>query len=495
MRVSDPHLQTRLDLPEFMTMFLNPKSRDEMVRFIAGLRGVYADEAARREILEAIRRDVVGERSMDLGRLGLPLWSIFVLLAAKTALNRDYDALEDLAENHRLIRRAMGFGDFQSHVVLEWKRIWDNVRRVSPETLALINARVVHLGHREVPTAPLVMRADSFVMQTNIHHPSDIRQLDDALRCMLRHGSRLAELLGSTLLRQHKHLVRQQRRLRLRASLAIASRGRGREERVASAVQDFCDFAAERDAQAVKLLGVRPSTSTAAHVESELVAERKLVSHYRDALGIMTHVVRTRLIDGKPVELNERLFSIFEQHTECIHRGKARAAVEFGHRCLIVEDSAGFIVHATVMDNGTQDRELTIPVTRQLTRKFKTLRGISWDRGFHSPENQAELAKISPGSCLPTTGTHAAIKQNSSVSATWKNMRRNHPGIEAAIGNLEINHGCRVCPNKGSKGYARHLASAVLAANLITLGRHLIAKEHPGSNAATSKRKPPPIAA
>lgn len=490
MRVSDPHLQQRLDLPDFMTMKLNEKSRDEMMKFIAGLRAVYADAAVRGEILELIRKDVVGSASMDQGRLGLSLWAVFVLVAAKTALNRDFDALEDLAENHRLLRIAMGFGDFQSGVVIEWQRIWSNVRRVSPTTLNAINARVLHVGHSHIPTAAVTMRADSFVMKTNIHHPSDIRQVDDALRCVLRHGVRLCDLTGSSQLRQHKHLHKRQRQLVLRAGLALSSRGRGHEDRVIAAATNLCDFADERLHQALDIF-----EQSASHSDEQVRSERSALMRYCTALQTVIHVARARLIKDETVPLSDRLLSIFEAHSECIHRGKARAAVEFGHRCLIVEDSAGFIVHSHVMANGRQDRDVTATVTRLLKRQFPKLEGISFDRGFHSPENQQRLATILPGSCLPTTGIHAAAQQKSTATRQWKKLRRNHPGIEAAIGNLQKNHGCEICPNKGRNGYARHLATAVMSANLITLGRIIIAKEHPDSNAAHSNRQPPPLAA
>jgi IS5 family transposase len=304
-------------------------------------------------------------------------------------------------------------------------------------------------------------------------------------------------LTDISLLRQHKHLAKRQDQLVLRAGLALSSRGRGREDRVIASASDLCDFADERMHQAMELFdmtsanGENRDAITADHVQ----VERNLMMRYCSALAMVTQVARARLINDEDVPLSDRLFSVYESHTECIHRGKARATVEFGHRCLIVEDSAGFIVHSHVMANGRQDRDVTATVTRLLKRQFPELIGISFDRGFHSPQNQQRLAEILPESCLPTPGVHAAAAQYQTASIQWKELRRNHPGVEAAIGNLQLNHGCDTCPNKGRKGYERHLATAVISANLINLGRIIIAKKYPDSNAAQSYRQPPPRAA
>ena len=57
-------------------------------------------------------------------------------------------------------------------------------------------------------------------------------------------------------------------------------------------------------------------------------------------LATCAHVARVRLVEGETEELSERLFSVFEPHTELIYRGKILAAVEFGHRVLITTADA-----------------------------------------------------------------------------------------------------------------------------------------------------------
>jgi len=490
MRIDDPLAQQRIDQAPLMSAYLTPRSRDETVKMMRGLQAVYADLATRQAILALIRRDVLNDVRDDVGRPGMDLWSIFVLLCCREALKLDYDRLEDLVENHRLVRAALGIGDWQEKHVLDWTRIWRNVRKVGPETLAEINRRVVRLGHQIAPTAPASVRVDSFVMQTPVHHPSDIRQAADGLRVTLRHAQRLAEIIGSTLMRQHAHLERRSRHLVLTASRASASKHRDRDERLARAATALCDFVDERCLQTMKLCdqfrASEPRLDMIARAHA--AGEHSVMMYYLSALATCAHVVRERLVLGRTIELSDRLYSIFEPHTELIYRGKARAMVEFGHRVLVAEDGAGFIVSATVMTNGQQDRDTTIPLVEHLKTEYPQLTRVSFDRGFHSPENARRMAEILPDACLPNSGEKALAAQAASASASWTWQRRHHPGIEAAIGSLQDNRGCRRCPDKGRRGYERFLQTAVIANNLITLGRLCWAQDDPDALPARTRR-------
>ena len=126
MRIDDPLAQQRLDQTPLMSVHLNSRSRDETVKMMRGLQAVYGDLETRQAILALIRQDVLSQLRDDVGRPGMDRWSIFVLLCCREALRLDYDRLEDLVENHRLVRAALGIGDWQRQEVFDWTRIWRN---------------------------------------------------------------------------------------------------------------------------------------------------------------------------------------------------------------------------------------------------------------------------------------------------------------------------------------------------------------------------------
>lgn len=493
MRLDHPdHLQTRLDGPTILDVEFNLGCRDEIVPLLHGLQTLYADEAARHEILTLVKRDVLGKSSCNRGRKGLDMWSIFVLGCVRLGKDLDYDALQDLAENHRLLRAIMGRGEWQVEEICDWRRIRDNVCKVQPQTYERASIIVARLGHRLLGEAPTAVRCDSFVMQTNIHYPTDIRQTGDALRCLIRHGSRLAEVIGSTLLRQNKHLLKRVKQLVLIASRASGSKGKNRQSRLEAAVCDLVDFADDRCHQAMELLDevMEALPSLDDFARSKALGEKSHVHWFLSGLAMVADVARRRLVDGEEVPLSDRLFSVFEAHTELINRGKQPHPIEFGHRCFIAQDEHGFILHAHVMANGRQDRDITSTITRLLTHLYPSLKTISFDRGFHSPQNQERMPELIANPCLPSPGVKAGAAQSEAADETWHDARRRHPGIESAIGALQRGNGCDRCRDRTKKGYRRYLAMGVLGRNLIVLGRLCIARDHGDVQAGRSRKQP-----
>src|SRR5262249_30244723 len=154
-----------------------------------------------------------------------------VLAAARLGCNLDYDKLQDLAENHRSLRHIMGIGDWQEEVDFDWRRIEDNLIKLRPETLKKINDLVVQAGHALEPKAIEVVRGDTFVVETNIHYPTESSLIGDGLRKVVTLAARLAaehELAGW---RQHEHwLDKVQKQVRDigRASRAKSQNGAAR---------------------------------------------------------------------------------------------------------------------------------------------------------------------------------------------------------------------------------------------------------------------------
>ena len=167
------HPQERLDCLPIAQVKLNLNCRDEIIPILRALQHVYGDDALRTELLRLVGKDVNQTASRKHGRRGLSYWEIIVLAAARLGCNLDYDKLQDLAENHRSLRQIMGIGDWQEEVDFDWRRIEDNLSKLRPETLKKINGIVVRAGHALVPKAIAAVRGDTFVVETNIHHPTE----------------------------------------------------------------------------------------------------------------------------------------------------------------------------------------------------------------------------------------------------------------------------------------------------------------------------------
>ena len=116
------------------------------------------------------------------------------------------------------------------------------------------------------------------------------------------------------------------------------------------------------------------------------------------------------------------------------------------------------------------------------------IRRASFDRGFHSPENQRELVKLVEQPCLPKPGHVQAQRQEQEATVEFRQARRRHPGIESAIGALQSGNGLDRCRDKNFGGYCRYVGLGILGRNLQVLGKLLIAREEPKCEAGQSRR-------
>ena len=205
-RPFDPQL--RFDCPGIPDVPLNTECRDEIIPILRALQHLYARPELRDELLDTVAQDVNGTARADLGRPGMEYWSILVLGAVRLGCNLNYDRLQNLAEEHRSLRRIMGLDGWCDDQTFDWRRLRDNICLLSPDTLERLNHLIVAEGHRPVPEAAATIRGDSFAVATDIHYPTDSSLIGDGLRAILATARRLAGRLGQNGWRQHKHLLR-----------------------------------------------------------------------------------------------------------------------------------------------------------------------------------------------------------------------------------------------------------------------------------------------
>ena len=486
--------QPRLDCPEVGRVELNLKCRDEIIPILKALQHVYEDVPLRRQLLGLVGKDVSGGRSRKLGRQGLDYWSITVLAAVRLGCNLDYDKLQDLAEQHRTLRLMMGIGDWEEKVDFDWRRIRDNVCLLRPETLVKINQLIVATGHALVPEAIKAVRGDSFVVETNVHYPTESNLIGDGLRKAITLAAELAEKHGLVGWRQHQHLLKNVKDLVRQIGQASRAKGKGADrlkpgyEKLLTLAEDLLKRARQLLKDRAFQVGVKDAdvdvfSAVAGGREGELL-------HYLQLTEKVCGTARRRVLLGETVPNEDKIFSIFEPHTELIKRGKQPNPIQYGHNVLVIEDAAGFICHYEVMANGVLDQDLVVPVMTKLQKRFgDKIERASFDRAFHTPENQEGLAKIVTHPCIPKKGQDLGRKQQEEASVEFRQARQNHPGVESAIGALQCGNGQERCRDKSKRGYERYVGLGILGRNLQVLGKLLLAQEDAACQAAKSKRK------
>jgi hypothetical protein len=470
--------QMRLGEVDVSGVALDIKSRDDIPRVLMGIKAVYMDPESRREVFDIPRTAVPAGVDAGNGRPGMDLWKIFILGSVRLGCDMDYDRLQEMANKHKTIRKMMGLAWEDDEVHFNLKTIKENVPLLTPEVLERINEVVVRAGHRLIgkkkeEDGALRCRVDSFVVKTGVHFPTDVNLLFDAARKAMELTRDLAELTGAAGWRQGEHLIgklkKQLRRIENFKKRETKSEKRKvkREKELGKRYRAYLGDALAVVKRAKETLAALPD---AARLENKLLIGE--IEKYAARAERQADQTRRGVFGGEKIPHGEKVFSIFEPHTEMIIKGKAGVAFELGLNVCVVEDQHGFIPRHRVME-GEGDVDVAAPLMRETKARFPEITSVSCDRGFYSPENRMELLRIIDKVVMPRKGRAAPEESGGEFIAA----RRAHSGVESAINALG-HGGLDLCPDSGIDGFKRYVALAVVAYNLHTLGAMFFKKEN-----------------
>jgi len=414
-----------------------------------------------------------------------------VLGVLRLGLNADYDRIQELANQHATLRQMLGHSEWADDYRYELQTLKDNLRLFTPEILDRINQEVVRAGHQVLKKSPdegLNARCDSLVVETNVHFPTDINLLYDAVRKVIESCAELSEEHGLSgwrqsayHLRQFKKGYRRLQRLKHSTSRDEAKR-QVKQDEIQQAHRDYLEQAEGY------LARVRDTREQLANLPVSMIPVLlSPLDAYLKHAERQIDQIRRRVLQGESIPHEEKVFSIFQPHTEWISKGKAGVPVELGLRVCVIEDQHRFILHHHVMEKTTDD-QVAVPITQQTKERFASLAAVRFDKGFHSQANQVELKQYVERVVLPKKGRLAGVDQARETEPEFIRLRHQHSAVESAINALEV-HGLDCCPDHGIDGFKRYVALAVVARNIQRLGAVL--REQEAKRRRGPQKKPP----
>ena len=468
--------QLQLGQIDIANIHIDVRSRDDIPQLLRGLQEIYKTPEVCEEVFHYLESILPEEVSSDIGRPGMDLWSILVLGTLRVNINADYDRVLELANEHKTLREMLGHGLLDEDDEYCLQTIKDNLRMMTPEALKQINIIVVRFGHEILgkEDAPLSGRCDSVVMETDVHYPTDINLLTDAIRKVIMLCGKGSEEYGIPGWRQYeynyqciKNLYRQAQKLKPSTSQDEEKQEAKRQqiikahEALIARSREFLDRA---ESTLMQLEGL-PLTKA-------LIEEIQLFMAHAER---QIDQIKRRVIKGEKIPHEEKVFSVFEEHTEWIQKGKAGVPVELGLRVCILEDAMGFILHHKVMEQQTDDK-IAVEMVVEAKAQFPNLRLCSFDKGFYTKENREQLQDILDKVVLPKKGRWSKQDRLIESEEEFVGARRQHPAVESAINALEV-HGLDRCLDHGIDSFKRYVALAVVGRNIQKIGSILLQQE------------------
>ncbi len=472
--------QRTIDQIDIADIKIDVRSRDDIPLILLGLQHIYCTDNLREKVFEIIK-DILPTQLVDgqskpvsaeLGCPGMNQWTILVLGCLRLCLNADFDRIHELANQHRTLRLMLGIADWDEKL-FSLQTLKDNLPLFTPDILARINQAVVEagyalLGKKNTP-APAAGRCDSFVVETDVHFPTDISLLYDAMRVLLCICARFSEEFGLKGWRQFKSCLKKLKKaLRIIQKLKHSTakdeaKKQAKTEQITQAHQTFIDLSGvylKRVEETIAQL------ATVHHVsELQLAKPKQFIAHAKRQID----QIECRVMKGEAIPHNEKVFSLFEPHTEWISKGKAGVPVELGVRVAIVESREGFILHHQVMENTTDDK-IAVTLVKETQTLFPSFKACSFDKGFHSPANQTELKAVLDPVTLPKKGKRSKKEEERETGEAFVAARKAHSAVESGINALEV-HGLDKCLDQGIDGFKRYVALAVVSRNIQKIGQ------------------------
>lgn len=450
------------------------RSRDEIPKLLMGLQHIWCTPELRQKVFTILEKLVPEGRNPNTGRPGMELWKILALGTLRLNCNWDYDKVMEMANEHKTLRQMMGHSIFDNDYKYKLQTIIDNVALLTPEVLDEINQLVVNAGHNLVKKnseASLNGRCDSFVVETNVHYPTDINLLLDASRKVIQLTAQVCFTYGFVGWRQSTHNLKKIKKLYRRAQNLKHSTSKDEAKQAERVTVIKQAYAAYVDVVESFVLRAKDTVLQLRQQGCSAVITLLVIDSYIQHAERQIDQVRRRVLNDEVIPHDEKVFSVFEQHTEWICKGKAGVPQELGLKVCVLEDQYGFLLHHRVMEKQS-DEQVAFAMVTESKKRFADLGSCSFDKGFYSPANRQKLADVLDRVVLPKKGKLSLKEKEIECSEEFIQARHQHSAIESAINAVE-NHGLDRCLDKGIDGFKRYVALAIVARNLQMLG-HII---------------------
>ena len=344
---------------------------------------------------------------------------------------------------------------------------------VRPETWAEINRHLGQVAVRQGWIDGNHLRLDTTAVETNIHYPTDSSLLWDVYRVLGRAIDQARELapgaVGSGRLQ-----TRRAKRLQQGIARASAAKRHG-AKRLQPAYRRLIRMVEDVSAWAHS---VRDALATGKHFTDAIavVVGGGIVEEIDRVLELAPRVVdqaRRRVLQGEPVPNEEKLFSIFECHTELLVRGKAGKAVEFGHMIQIQQVAAKFITDYEVF----RKRPLESRLLDAALESHKGLFGaypdaLAADKGYYESMSalgalEHKVAVVS----IAKKGSRTPAETAREHDPLFRHAQRFRAGVEGTISFLKRVLRLARCFNKGWEHFVATVGQVIFAHNLLILAR------------------------
>ena len=420
------------------------------------------------------------EQELEIIKLASPC---FPNLDKNNQMGRSGMTLEQIVrcaiykQNKELTYRELSIHTYDSKMGIVFMKILDgqgfshqtlqeHISAITPEVLEKINIKIGKIAIELKLDDGKKMRTDSTAIPAHIHHPTNCSLLWDCIR------------VGTRILKKTKAIfseidVRFWQKSAKKLNFQIVNT-RGQEKRIPLfkkllRIQEKYIAQIETTITYLKQISVED-----AKIEKE---RQQLILELESLLPKMRTVYGAayrKEILGEKVAIKDKLFSIFEDHTDCIVKGQRLPT--FGHKVNLTSGKSNIIFDVIIERGNPNDTEYYSKTLCNLKNNYNLIpRDFSTDGGYASIKN-LDFAKEHGVKNIVFGKTKGKLQNITSSKKMQTILKKWRSGIEAIISNLKRAYDSALCKWKGYEKFKSHTLWSVITYNLMMIASLLLDK-------------------
>lgn len=339
-----------------------------------------------------------------------------------------------------------------------------NIKAISDETLREINNILIGYAKSEGIEKGREVRIDCTCVESNIHKPTDASLLCDSVRVMTRLIERCRDICVIKVPGYHNH-----ERVAKRRGLSILNTN---SEKLRNA----------KYRELIKITGkvVSYADNTIEAIDKKTGVDLRAMAisldlqKYAELARKVIDQTTRRIINGETVPAKDKVFSIFESHTDIII--KDRREKHYGHKICLTGGASNMILDCLVLEGNPADSELVVPMLeRQNDIYDRYPLKASFDGGFASKNNLKNAKELGVKDVCFAKKRGLEEKDMCRSHYVYNRLRKFRAGIESGISWLKRSLGLTRCIWKGWDSFKSYVWSSIVAANLLTMARKKMA--------------------
>jgi len=416
------------------------------------------------EIEEIVLVDLIRGKNPKRGAPGMTAAQVLRCALVKQMEQLSYEDLCDRIDDSERLRAFTRFGDKN---IPKKSTMQDNIKKLRPETLELVNEKVLEYAREENVEDGRKVRIDSTAVESDIHYPTDNSLLADGVRVLTRILKSLRDEIEGIVESFHDHTRRANKR---DFEITYAKRRAQRE----SLYADLLDITENVVGYAEAALA-RLQTFTTDDFELRIMADVHK-EELEEVLPMVKQCIdqcHRRVMESESVPAGEKLVSIFEPHADIIVKGQRDPT--FGHKICLTGGQSNMIIGCIIERGNTADTKYFSESLDCIQHLYGNApEQLVTDGGFHSPENVEDAKARGVENILLSKGKKNKLTELAGSVKVYRKLRKFRAGIEGCISAMKRSCGLGRCTWSGWTSFKSYVWLSVVSFNLQVFARALL---------------------